>query len=50
MSSLFIANGAEAYDAHMGRWSLRLATPFLEFSGIRPGATVEVPPDAGDHA
>ncbi len=34
MPSNFVANGAEAYDASMGRWSQRLATPFLDFAGV----------------
>ncbi|APO72184.1 SAM-dependent methyltransferase protein (plasmid) [Rhizobium gallicum] len=34
MPSNFVANGAEAYEASMGRWSRRLATPFLEFAGV----------------
>ncbi len=34
------AKGAAGYDAYMGRWSRRLATPFLEFAGIEPGETV----------
>jgi ubiquinone/menaquinone biosynthesis C-methylase UbiE len=34
MPSNFVANGAEAYEASMGRWSQRLATPFLEFTGV----------------
>ena len=34
MSSNFIANGADGYEASMGRWSRRLAAPFLDFSGV----------------
>lgn len=34
MPSNFIAKGAEGYEAFMGRWSRRLAEPFLEFSGV----------------
>lgn len=34
MPSNFVAKGADGYDAIMGRWSRRLAVPFLEFSGV----------------
>jgi ubiquinone/menaquinone biosynthesis C-methylase UbiE len=34
MPSNFVTNGAEAYEASMGRWSQRLATPFLDFAGV----------------
>ncbi|MBB3391611.1 ubiquinone/menaquinone biosynthesis C-methylase UbiE [Rhizobium sp. BK275] len=34
MPSTFIARGAEAYEASMGRWSRRLADPFLAFAGV----------------
>lgn len=34
MPSNFVAKGADGYDAVMGRWSRRLAVPFLEFSGV----------------
>ena len=34
MPSDFIAKGAENYEAGMGRWSQRLAGPFLEFAGV----------------
>ncbi len=34
MSSAFNANNAIAYDRLMGRWSRRLAEPFMEFAGI----------------
>jgi SAM-dependent methyltransferase len=34
MPSNFIAKGADGYEAVMGRWSRRLAQPFLEFSGV----------------
>jgi SAM-dependent methyltransferase len=43
MSSLpppFLATDPDAYEHFMGRWSSILATPFLEFAGIRPGNTV----------
>jgi SAM-dependent methyltransferase len=34
MSSNFVAKGADGYEAIMGRWSRRLAAPFLDFSGV----------------
>src|SRR5260370_42004775 len=34
MPSNFIAKGADGYEAIMGRWSRRLARPFLDFSGV----------------
>lgn len=34
MPSTFIAKGAEAYEASMGRWSRKLAIPFLDFAGV----------------
>ncbi|MDP9813255.1 putative RNA methylase, partial [Rhizobium tibeticum] len=34
MPSNFVAKGAKAYEASMGRWSQRLAAPFLNFSGV----------------
>lgn len=34
MPSNFLANSAEGYEAYMGRWSQRLAVPFLRFSGV----------------
>src|SRR5215468_5878194 len=34
MSSNFVAKGADGYEAIMGRWSRRLAIPFLDFSGV----------------
>jgi len=36
----FLATDAEAYEHFMGRWSTRLADPFLEFAGIKPGDRV----------
>ncbi len=35
--SRFAATDAAEYEHFMGRWSRRLAKPFLEFAGIRPG-------------
>jgi ubiquinone/menaquinone biosynthesis C-methylase UbiE len=34
MPSNFVARGAQNYEASMGRWSRRLAVPFLEFAGV----------------
>src|SRR5947199_4969460 len=34
MPSNFVAKGADGYEAVMGRWSRRLAVPFLKFSGV----------------
>lgn len=34
MPSNFVAKGVAGYEAVMGRWSRRLAVPFLEFSGV----------------
>ncbi|WDZ75160.1 class I SAM-dependent methyltransferase [Ensifer adhaerens] len=40
MPSNFVAKGAQAYEASMGRWSQRLAAPFLSFSGVPPRGRV----------
>jgi SAM-dependent methyltransferase len=40
MPSTFVAKGAEAYEASMGRWSRRLASPFLDFAGVPPRGRV----------
>ncbi|MBQ0821556.1 class I SAM-dependent methyltransferase [Microvirga terrae] len=40
MSSKFHAKSAEAYDQLMGRWSRRLAKPFLDFAGLDAGERV----------
>ncbi|TIP24784.1 MAG: class I SAM-dependent methyltransferase [Mesorhizobium sp.] len=40
MPSNFVAKGADGYEAIMGRWSRRLAEPFLDFSGVPPGGCV----------
>jgi ubiquinone/menaquinone biosynthesis C-methylase UbiE len=40
MTSKFIARGADKYDAFMGRWSRRLAVPFLDFAGPLDGEHV----------
>lgn len=36
----FLATEPEAYEHFMGRWSARLAEPFLDFAGVQPGSTV----------
>jgi SAM-dependent methyltransferase len=36
----FLASDPDAYEHFMGRWSARLAEPFLEFAGIEPGSRV----------
>src|SRR5690349_19094051 len=33
MSSTFTATDGDAYELQMGRWSQRLAEPFLDFAG-----------------
>lgn len=33
----FLATDAAAYEHFMGRWSARLAEPFLDFAGVKPG-------------
>ncbi|MGO4523423.1 class I SAM-dependent methyltransferase [Microvirga sp. 2MCAF35] len=40
MSSKFHAKSADAYEQLMGRWSRRLARPFLEFAGLEAGERV----------
>jgi len=40
MSSTFQSKGAEKYESYMGRWSRRLAVPFLEFAGLDAGERV----------
>jgi ubiquinone/menaquinone biosynthesis C-methylase UbiE len=39
-SSTFAASSAEGYDLVMGRWSKRLAVPFLDFAGTAAGERV----------
>ena len=39
-SSTFAAADGDGYERQMGRWSKRLAIPFLEFAGSRPGERV----------
>jgi SAM-dependent methyltransferase len=36
----FLATDPDVYEHFMGRWSARLAKPFLEFAGVRPGDRV----------
>ena len=36
----FLAADADEYEHFMGRWSRRLAGPFLDFAGVRPGDRV----------
>ena len=39
--STFSSSGdAEAYEQFMGRWSRRLAGPFIDFVGVRDGEAV----------
>ncbi|EIM25213.1 class I SAM-dependent methyltransferase [Microvirga lotononidis] len=40
MSSKFHAKSADAYERLMGRWSRRLARPFLDFAGLEAGERV----------
>jgi SAM-dependent methyltransferase len=40
MSSKFHAKSADAYERLMGRWSRRLAKPFLDFTGLEAGERV----------
>ena len=36
----FLATDPNVYEHFMGRWSARLAKPFLEFAGVQPGDRV----------
>ena len=36
----FLAADPDVYEHFMGRWSERLAEPFLEFAGVEPGSLV----------
>jgi SAM-dependent methyltransferase len=40
MSSNFNARNAANYEQIMGRWSKRLARPFIEFSGVKDGERI----------
>jgi ubiquinone/menaquinone biosynthesis C-methylase UbiE len=39
-SSTFVATSGEGYELQMGRWSRRLAEPFLDFCGLADGEDV----------
>ncbi|MGE0420228.1 MAG: class I SAM-dependent methyltransferase [Acetobacteraceae bacterium] len=39
-SSTFNASDGDGYELQMGRWSRRLAPPFMEFAGVHAGGTV----------
>jgi SAM-dependent methyltransferase len=39
-SSTFVASSGDGYERLMGRWSRRLAEPFLDFAGCRNGEVV----------
>jgi len=39
-TSRFLATSPDDYERFMGRWSTRLAVPFLKFSGVQPGDRV----------
>jgi SAM-dependent methyltransferase len=45
MPSIYASNDASAYEQSMGRWSRRLATPFIEFCGI--GENIQAILDVG---
>src|ERR1700742_3750875 len=45
MPSIYASDDALAYEQSMGRWSRRLATPFIEFSGI--GNNIQAVLDVG---
>jgi ubiquinone/menaquinone biosynthesis C-methylase UbiE len=36
----FLATDPDAYEQFMGRWSARLAEPFLDFAGVSSGGQV----------
>ena len=43
MSSRFLSRGAEHYDRYMGRWSRRLAVPFIDFAMVtNPESVLDV--------
>jgi SAM-dependent methyltransferase len=39
-SSTFVASSGDGYELQMGRWSRRLAKPFLDFCGFGDGETI----------
>lgn len=40
LSSTFVAASGDGYERQMGRWSRRLAEPFLDFCGCRDGESI----------
>jgi SAM-dependent methyltransferase len=40
ISSTFTASSGDGYELQMGRWSRRLAEPFIDFCGLRDGDTI----------
>lgn len=40
MTSSFNVHKASGYEQLMGRWSRRLARPFIEFAGVKPGERI----------
>ena len=38
--AVFVASDPAAYEVYMGRWTRRIAAPFLEFVGVRSGHRV----------
>lgn len=40
VSSTYVASDGDGYEHHMGRWSRRLAEPFLDFAGTANGECV----------
>jgi SAM-dependent methyltransferase len=41
-SSTFTAANGDGYELQMGRWSRRLAQPFIDFSGVTQGRVLDV--------
>jgi SAM-dependent methyltransferase len=39
-SSTFVASSGDGYELQMGRWSRRLAEPFLDFCGVQDGEAI----------
>ncbi len=44
-SSTFNASSGDGYEQVMGRWSRRLAVPFLAFAGVDPASRHASNPD-----
>jgi SAM-dependent methyltransferase len=40
VSSTFLSSSGDGYELQMGRWSRRLAAPFLDFCGVSDGETI----------